>query len=283
MTDLAIVIVSYQAREHLERCLASLGAAPPQRSHEIVVVDNASSDGSADRVAAEWPSVTLIRLPDNRGFAAATNVGIRRTRSEFVLLLNSDAIVPSGALDRLVAALERHADAAAIGPRLVDDTGQVELSFGRMFSPLNELRQKLLVRASRSGIPGARAYVQRLVSRPRTPDWISGACLLVRRADADRAGLLDERFFLYAEDVDFCARLRALGRLIRFAPEIDVVHARGQSVAFDPRAAEAHYRRSQLAFYAKHAPRWLPWLRLYLALRGRLPPSRDSGVGIRDS
>lgn len=271
MTDVVIVIVSYQAREHLERCLESLKAAPPRRSHEIVVVDNRSSDGSPDRVAAGWPAVQLIRLPENVGFAAATNVGIRRTRSEFVLLLNSDAIVSPDAIDRLVAALERQPEVAAIGPRLVDAAGRTELSFGRMISPLNELRQKLLMRAHARGMPGARAYVRRLVSRSQTPEWISGACLLVRRADAERAGLLDERFFLYAEDVDFCARLRALGRLIRFTPEVEVVHARGQSVAFDPRAAEAHYRRSQLALYAKHAPRWLPWLRLYLALRGKLP------------
>lgn len=282
MTDVAIVIVSYQAREHLERCLDSLKAAPPRRSHEIVVVDNRSSDGSADRVAAGWPAVRLIRLPDNVGFAAATNVGIRQTRSEFVLLLNSDAIVSPGAIDRLVAALERQPDVAAIGPRLVDAAGRVEISFGRMISPLSEARQKLLMRAHAWGMPGARAYVRRLVSRSRTPEWISGACLLVRRADAERAGLLDERFFLYAEDVDFCARLRALGRLIRYTPEIEVVHARGQSVAFDPRAAEAHYRRSQLAFYAKHAPRWLPWLRLYLALRGQLPPAKAQGLGTGD-
>jgi len=273
VTDLAIVIVSYQAREHLERCLESLTAAPPGRSHDIVVVDNASTDGSADRVAARWPRVHLVRLPNNVGFAAATNAGIRATRSEFVLLLNSDAVAPPVAIDRLVASLEREPEVAAVGPRLVDQSGRVEISFGRMISPLNELRQKLITRAHTWGIPGARAYVRRLVLHSRTPDWVSGACLLVRRADAERIGLLDERFFLYAEDVDFCARLRGLGRSIRFVPDVEVIHARGRSVAFDRAAADADYRRSQLAFYAKYHPRWLPWLRLYLSLRAKLPKS----------
>ncbi|MBI4476471.1 MAG: glycosyltransferase family 2 protein [Acidobacteria bacterium] len=283
MTDVAIVIVSYEAREALERCLEALCDAPPRRSHEIVVVDNASTDRSAERVEERWPGVRLVRLPGNVGFAAATNTGIRQGRSEFVLLLNSDTIVPAGAIDRLVAALERDPAAAAAGPRLVDPSGKVEISFGGMMSPLDELRQKLLVRAHGMGLPGVRRYVHALVSRPQAPDWVSGACLLVRRADAERVGLLDERFFLYGEDVDFCARLRELGRRILFVPDIEVRHARGQSVAFDPATAEAHYRRSHLAFYEKHHPKWAPWLRLYLTLRGKLPKSRDSGLGTRDS
>jgi hypothetical protein len=102
---------------------------------------------------------------------------------------------------------------------------------------------------------------------------VSGACLLVRRADALAAGLLDERYFLYAEDVDFCAALRDLGRHILFVPEAEVVHVRGASGRKRPEATERAYRRSQLAFYEKHHPRWAPLLRWYLRLRGALPPA----------
>jgi len=114
-------------------------------------------------------------------------------------------------------------------------------------------------------------YVDRITSRPGDVDWVSGACLLVRRADAEAVGLLDERYFMYAEDVDFCAAIRARGRAVVFVPASQVVHLRGRSVASRPKATEMAYRRSQLAFYVKHHPAWAPVLRAYLKLRGRLP------------
>jgi N-acetylglucosaminyl-diphospho-decaprenol L-rhamnosyltransferase len=105
-------------------------------------------------------------------------------------------------------------------------------------------------------------------------DWVSGACLLVRRADAEAVGLLDERFFMYTEDVDFCASVRARGRAVLFAPAAEIVHVRGRSRQTAPRAAEAAYRRSQVAFYEKHHPRWAAVLRFYLRVRRRLPDNR---------
>ena len=102
-------------------------------------------------------------------------------------------------------------------------------------------------------------------------DWVSGAALLVHRRDAEAAGLLDERFFLYTEDVDFCASLRARGRRILFTPASQITHLRGRSRASAPRAMNAAYRRSQIAFYEKHHPAWVPALRLYLRLKGQLP------------
>jgi GT2 family glycosyltransferase len=103
---------------------------------------------------------------------------------------------------------------------------------------------------------------------------VSGACLLVRRDDAEAVGLMDERYFMYAEDVDFCAAIRARGRRVLFTPAAEVVHLRGQSRATAASATEAAYRRSQLAFYEKHHPGWAPWLRRYLKLRGKLPDNR---------
>jgi N-acetylglucosaminyl-diphospho-decaprenol L-rhamnosyltransferase len=277
MTGLAIVIVSFNAREALERCLASLHDSPPRVSHEIVVVDNASSDASVDAVTTRWPAVRTISLYENVGFARATNMGLRETTSELALLLNGDTIVPAGAIDRLVHLLGAHPEAAVVGPRLVDEHGAVELSVGRMIGPFNELWQKVIGRLHRSGFPPMTRYVERLTSRERAVDWVSGACLLVRRADAEAIGLLDERFFMYAEDVDFCAAIRQRGRTVLFTPGTTVVHLRGRSVASAPAATHAAYRRSQLAFYEKHHPRWAPVLRAYLRLRGELPPdvSRD--------
>src|SRR5437868_11742065 len=144
MTELAILIVSYNTAGDLERCLASLLKARPAVSHEIVVIDNASSDGSAAVIQAREPRVRAISLDANVGFARANNAGFRQTQSELVLLLNSDTIVPPGSLDRLVRAMRALPGAAVVGPRLVDQSGAPELSFGRMMGPFNELRQKVL-------------------------------------------------------------------------------------------------------------------------------------------
>jgi len=271
MTRLTVVIVSFNTQAELQACLASLAAAPPAVPHEIVVVDNGSGDGSVEMVRTRWPAVRLIEAGANLGFARANNLAIRATNSELVLLLNSDTVVPAGALDTLVATLERHPDAAAVGPRLVDGTGRAELSFGRMIGPLAELRQKRLVRGNDRGQTAIVTRVDRLTRREHTVDWVSGACLLVRRADAEAAGLLDERFFMYTEDVDFCAALRARGRRVIFTPAAEVVHLRGRSAGTAPRATSQAYRRSHLAFYEKHHPAWARLLRLYLRLKGDAP------------
>lgn len=258
---LSIVIVSYNTRGDLERCLASLHEAPPAAPHEVVVVDNASTDGSVE-AARRWPAVRVIEAGENLGFARANNLGIRHTTGDYLLLLNSDTVVPPGAIDGLLDDLERHPDAAVVGPRLLDGSGRPELSFGRMIGPVNEARQKLIGWLGRWT-----PVVERMTRRERTPDWVSGACLLVRRADAEAVGLLDERYFMYAEDVDFCAAIRARSRAVRFTPSVHVVHLRGRSRASAPAATSRAYRDSQVAFYEKHHPRWAPLLKLYLRLR----------------
>ncbi len=271
MPRLSIVIVTYNSRAHLDACLASLTRDRAAVDHEIVVVDNASEDGTAAATRERWPAVRVLDAGGNLGFAAANNIGIRQTFGELVLLLNPDTIVSSGALDTLVGVLDRRPDAAAAGPRLVDADGRAELSFGRMMSPFAELRQKILVAGQDRHLPGISHYVERATRRARAVDWVSGACLLVRRVDAESVGLLDERYFMYAEDVDFCAALRARDRQVLFAPDAVVTHLRGRSAATARSATDEAYRRSQLAFYAKHHPGWVPFLRWYLRLRGRLP------------
>jgi N-acetylglucosaminyl-diphospho-decaprenol L-rhamnosyltransferase len=265
---LSIVIVSFNARADLERCLASLTAAPPALAHDIVVVDNASTDDSVSAVRRGWPHVRVLPQARNGGFARANNTGIRATTGELLLLLNSDTIAPPGAIDRLCERLVAVPEAAAAGPRLVDGEGRIEISFGAMISPLAELRQKVRGALYARGMGRVVAGVRRAAGREQFVDWVSGACLLVWRADAEAAGLLDERFFLYTEDVDFCAALRARGRRVLFTPAAEIVHLRGRSRETTPDAMNPAYRRSQLAFYQKHHPRWLPLLRLYLRLKG---------------
>jgi N-acetylglucosaminyl-diphospho-decaprenol L-rhamnosyltransferase len=271
---LTIIIVSFNASADLDECLASLHAHPPSSSttaHEIVVVDNASTDGSPEMVRSRWPSVRLIALTENVGFARANNIAIRDTYGDLLLLLNSDTVVVPDALDGLITALRTDSHSAAAGPRLIDPQGVPELSFGRMVGPFTEVRQKLLVRLHARRVRYIAPYVDRMLTRASHPDWVSGACLLVWRQDAEAAGLLDERYFMYLEDVDFCAALRARGRRILFTPEVEIVHLGGRSRRTAPTATNAAYRRSHLAFYTKHHPAWAPWLRAYLHLKRALP------------
>jgi hypothetical protein len=271
MSDLTTIIVSYNTKADLLNCLASLTAHPFSGSHEVIVVDNASADGSLDAVREAYPGVRAIEAGGNLGFAAANNIGIRAATGELCLLLNSDTLVPEGALDGLVAEIRRHPDVAAVGPRIIDGDGRAELSFGRMMSPWNEFRQKTLVRLHDRRVGFVEARVERMTASPSFPEWVSGACLLVWRRDALAAGLLDEGYFLYAEDVDFCAALRGLGKRIRFYPGAWITHLRGRSGRQRPRATERHYRRSQVRFYEKHHPRWAGLLKAYLRARGRWP------------
>jgi GT2 family glycosyltransferase len=268
---LDIIIVSHNTATVLDACLQSIAMHPASEPASVVVVDNASHDGSAELVRSRHPGIHLIALDHNVGFAAANNLAIRQTSAPLVLLLNSDTLVPAGALDALIGRLQA-TGATAAGPRLVDGDGWPEVSFGSMLSPLTELRQALRVRRARRHTPRARASVERLLAAERFVDWVTGACLLMRRADALAAGLLDERYFMYEEDVDFCAAIRARGGRILFTPRAEVVHLGGRSgPPASHRRRSPHYDRSHLAFYEKHLPRWAPVLRVWQRVRPRRP------------
>jgi GT2 family glycosyltransferase len=267
MPRLSIVIVTYNSRADIEGCLQSLTAAPPRIDHEIVVVDNASRDGTSEYLRTRWPGVRLFEAGGNVGFAGANNIGIRQTFSELVLLLNPDTVVPAEAVDRLVQVLDTHPGAAIAGPRIVDRSGRAELSFGSTIAPVAELRQKVLVAGNERGLRPIGGIVDRMTRRSRPVGWVSGACLLIRRIDLEAVGLLDERFFLYTEDVDLCESVRARGRTVLFVAEAQIVHLRGRSAAASPAVTRAAYRRSQLAFYEKHHPHWASILKLYLRFK----------------
>ena len=266
--SLAIVIVTYNVRADLERCLQSLSAHPPAATTTIVVVDNDSSDGTLDVVRREWPAVLAVAAGGNLGFSRANNLGIRATASDLVLLLNPDTAVAAGQLDRLVEGLCADGGAAAAGPRLVDGDGRPELSFGPPISPWGEFRQRRLMQAYERRDPRAIAAVERLTRTAGPRAWVSAACLLAWRQDLEAVGLFDERYFMYTEDADLCASFRARGRRVLFVPDATVQHLRGRSTATAPAATELRRRESQLAFYRKHHPAWAPLLGWWLRRRG---------------
>ena len=266
--DLTIVIVSHNARTDLANCLDSLLLHPTSVEHEVIVVDNASTDGSPETAEARR-GVRVIRSATNAGFAVANNIGIRSGTGTNILLLNSDTIVPPGAVDGVLRRLAAEPDVAVIGPRLVDGRGRAELSFGPMLTPWNEWQRQRLFRRLAANDTASVAEVERVTRLEQRPDWVTGACLFVRRADAEVVGFLDERFFMYTEDVDFCASIRARGRQVLFIPNVEVVHLRGRSAAGASTATRDAYERSHLAFYRKHHPLWVPLLLLFRVFRRR--------------
>ena len=268
--SLTIVIVSYNVRDELTACLRSVIGHTDPFPTDVVVVDNASHDGTAQMLASEWPGVRMIEAGDNLGFARANNLGIRATESEYILLLNPDTLVPPGAIPALVRGLATHPDAAVAGPRLIDEAGYPELSFGWSIGPFGELRQKIVGDLYNRRVRVVVRRVDRWAREPGPRQWVSGACLLIRRADLEAVGLLDERYFMYTEDVDLCLSIRTRGRGVLFVPQSEILHLRGRSAQRNPHT-ERLRRRSQLAYYEKHHPLWVPALRLYLRLTGRGP------------
>ena len=267
---LTIVIVSYNVRDDLDACLRSIvGATGPHRTH-VVVVDNSSQDGTPAMLRDRWPDVQLIEAGGNLGFSRANNLGIRATSSEFVLLLNPDTVVSKTAIPALVSTLRSRPDAAIAAPRIVDADNVPELSFGYAISPLGELRQKIIGTLHQRGIGAGRTLVERWSRIAGAREWVSGACLLARRADLDAVGLFDERYFMYTEDVDLCVEMRKRGRQVLFVPDAQIVHLRGRSVTRNP-DAERLRRRSHLAYYEKHHRAWAPLLRAYLRVTGKMP------------
>lgn len=264
--SLSIVVVSYNVRDALDVCLASVASADGARGAQVLVVDNGSTDGTLAMLDDRWPGVRVLAGGgQNIGFGAACNRGVREAGGELVLLLNPDTVVTDAALSTLIAALVTHPGAGAVGPRLVDAGGRPELSFGPAVSPLGELRQQRLMARYARGARGAVERVERWTSEPGPRQWLTAACLLIRRTDFEAVGGFDERFFMYYEDVDLCVRLRQRGRDVRFVPSATVQHLRGASGGSNPELARRR-RESQLAYYQKHHPRWVPALRWYLWL-----------------
>ena len=267
--SLAVIIVSYNVREELHVCLHSFVGHTAPYPTTVAVVDNASADGTPRMLREKWPTVQLIEAGGNLGFARANNLGIRSTTSEYVLLLNPDTIVPPGSIQTLVRGLAADPNAAAAGPRLKDELGFPELSFGWTISPFGELRQKIVGRLYDRRVRSVVRLVDRWSRTAGAREWVSGAALLIRRHDLEAVGLLDERYFMYTEDVDLCAALRKRGRGIVYLPQAEIVHLRGRSAKRNPRT-EALRRRSHIAYYQKHHPAWVPLLKTYLRVTGKI-------------
>jgi len=282
--QVAIVIVSFNTRPDLLHCLASLqNVASPI---EVVVVDNASDDGSAEAARQSFPGAQVIASLANEGYSKANNRGWRATRAPFVLLLNSDTEPGPRAVETLVEILQTRPDIGVVGPRTVGSDGSIQVSSGPDLTPLAEWKQRRLVRGVAQRDRAALALAESRYSREHEPAWVSGACLLTRRVHLEAVGGLDEGFFLYEEDVDLCVRIGRLGLRVLFTPAAEVLHHRGRSMARTPGRARFEYHRSHLLYYRKHHGRLrVALLRLHLAalgLRAAVRAAPPEGAGLKD-
>ena len=257
MHDLTVIIVSWNCREDLAACLASLPGANTATSVQIVVVDNASGDGTVAMVEASFPHVRLVKNAENVGFAAANNQALKMSRSRYLLLLNPDTIVHPGAFDVLVRFMDHHPDAWCAGPALANTNGTLQRTGVRFPSLWNIFCESLLLdRMFPMGrLFGAHRELYTDPSKLRKVDYVQGAALLVRQEVIERIGGLDENFFMYFEEADWCYRMRESGGSVFYVPEATVVHLGGETFGHYDERRLVWYHQSLFLFYRKHYDR----------------------------
>jgi hypothetical protein len=249
----SIVIVNWNARDVLLRCLRSIEAADPDRSTDTIVIDNASYDNSVAQVRQHFPRVTLIENAANLGFAAANNQGIQVGHGKFVLLLNPDTELHADALHLLIQFMLDHPRCGAAGPRLLNPDGTLQPSA----FPFPTLRREIWRLLHLDSIKPYALYpvIAWSLTQPRSVDTLQGACLLLRRDALDQIGLLDEDYFIYSEEIDLCYRLRQAGWSIEWMPQAKVLHYSGQSTRLIAAEMFQHLYHSKIIFFRKHSSR----------------------------
>ena len=251
MATVAVIVVNWNTRDLLAECLAAISATAGDVDVETVVVDNGSSDGSVELVRERFPHVRLIANRDNRGFGPANNQAIAATDSPFVLMLNSDARLLPGTLGRLLARLESAREAGLVGAQLRDPDGAFQFSHAA-FPSLG--REALIL----SGVgrllhgPWYPSFGPHANGQARAVDWVSGACMLARRAALRDTGVFDEAYRFYGEETDLCYRLRQRGWEVWYEPAAVVIHRGGASTGPLLEAGEANLYAGRMRFYRKH-------------------------------
>ena len=271
MLDLAIVIVNYNTRDLLRDCLRSLPDAARDLAYRAIVVDNASADGSSAMVRAEFPDVTALDTGRNGGYAFANNIGLRdagfnggpSAPPRYALLLNPDTVIPPDGLWRMVAYMDAHPDVGVAGTKLVRPDGSFDRACRRTF-PTPEVSFYRLTGLSRL-FPGSRRFGRYNLSyldvdAPADVDAVAGAFMLMRGEALQRAGLLDEAFFMYGEDLDLCYRIKALGWRVVYNPEVVVLHVKGAASRQTSRRAINAFYDAMRIFHDKHYRAHTPWV-----------------------
>ena len=245
MKDLSVIIVSYNTKDYLLECLQSI-----DQKYEIIIIDNASSDGSVDEIKKNFPDVKIIENKKNLGFAAANNQGMRQAKGRYILLLNPDTKILDNALSKMIDWMDKNAEASVSTCRLLNEDNSIQPT-GGFFPTLPRLFAWQLflddILPINSYHPKSSFY-----NKQRELDWVTGAFFLLRREIIDKSGLMDENFFMYAEELEYCYRIKKAGFKVFFTPAASIIHY-GFKSGSKEKALIGEYE-SLKYYYQKHYP-----------------------------
>jgi GT2 family glycosyltransferase len=255
---ISVVIVGWNAKHYLELCLESLAKAPQRRSTEVLVVDNASTDGSVEMIETKFPWVKLIKSSENLGFAKGNNVAIRQCQGRYIALVNPDVIVFPGCLDALADFLDQHPKVGNVGPRVLNPDMSMQSTCRRFPTLWNNFCSAtgLSTRFKNSPFFAGEHMFYFPHDRTLAVDVIVGCFSMIRRETLDEVGLLDEGLFMYGDDVDWCRRAWNAGWQVMFYPGGQAIHDRGKITAPYPVRFAVAQQRSVLHYWKKHHSFW---------------------------
>ena len=259
----SIILVNYNGAGVIVDCLSSLRRWIDSISYEVIVVDNASTDGSPELVTQYFPEVLLIKQTENCGFGAGNNVGAKLAKGKFLFLLNTDTFLISDILPQLIDTMQNNPTIGIIGPKLLNPDGSLQISVAPAISIRGEYRA--LQQAREHHQLQKQDVVNQKLQQLQVVDIVVGAAFFIRKSLFERLGGFDERFFMYFEESDLCQRARDAGWQIVYHPQISLVHLKGQAAQQIFNRILVEYRRSQVFYYQKHRPLWEQLLlRFYL-------------------
>lgn len=280
--ELSIVIVSWNVRELLRQCLNSIDGGRADLNLEVIVVDSASVDGTPDMVAAEFPWAVLLAQKENVGFPRGNNIGIRRARGDNIFLLNPDTIVKEDALRQMVAYMENNPGVGVLGPRLSYPDGTIQSSKRRFPTVLTAFFESTWLEPWSPSSLIEQYHVQDVPDdQIADVDWVVGAALMVRRAVTEQVGLMDEAYFMYSEELDWCRRIKDPGWRVVYFPHAEIVHYEGRSSEQAITERHINFQRAKLRYFRKYHGRLICLLlRAYLLLSYAIQLLLESAKGL---
>lgn len=280
--DISVIIVNYNARNLLRRCLKSILNDDSTKKTEVVVVDNASGDGSREMIERDFPGVKLIPNKSNLGFARGANQGIRTSQGRYILLLNPDALIRTSETDKMIDFMDENKEIGICGPKMTNTEGNLQYScrnFPTYFTSISSSQSLLFRFFPKNRLSGKYLLIQKDHQQGMEVDWVSGSALFARRNMLDKIGSLDEDFFMYVEDVDLCFRAKKGGWKVFYYPQACVQHLIGACTNRERFRMIIQHHRSMYRFYQKHYSQrlhlsalvlWGVFLRMGVVLLGQL-------------